>query len=116
MHWRGCQALIQIKQARIGSESAQTVRAIQEAPTVSAAHMIIADALPSIVLPALSAVDLERIRLHLLRVSKSVVEPRLNRQDYLGAVFIFLLVFFCTLPVVIPFMFLWRYGFPTSLR
>jgi len=88
------------------SLAAQTVRAIQEAPTVSAAHMLIADALPSIVLPALSAVDLERIRLHLLRVSDTVVAPRLNRQDYLGAVFIFLLVFFCTLPVVIPFMFL----------
>ena len=57
-------------------------------------------------LPALSAVDLERIRLHLLRVSDTVVAPRLNQQDYLGAVFIFLLVFFCTLPVVIPFMFL----------
>jgi VIT1/CCC1 family predicted Fe2+/Mn2+ transporter len=84
--------------------AAQTVRAIREAPTVSAAHMMIADALPSIVLPALSAVDLERIRLHLLRASDSVMELRLNRQDYLGAVCVFLLVFFCTLPVVIPFM------------
>jgi len=86
--------------------AAQTVRAIQEAPTVGAAHLKIADALPSIVLPALSAVDLERIRLHLLRVAHTVLEPRLSRQDYLGAVFIFLLVFLCTLPVVIPFMFL----------
>jgi hypothetical protein len=84
----------------------RTVRAIREAPTVGAAHAIIADALPGIVLPALSVLDLERIRLHLLQTSDLVIEPRLSRQDYLGAICIFMLVFFCTLPVVVPFMLL----------
>jgi VIT1/CCC1 family predicted Fe2+/Mn2+ transporter len=84
----------------------RTVQAIREAPTVDAAHAIIADALPTIVLPALSVPDLERIRLHLLRTSDAVVEQRLSRQDYLGAICIFMLVFLCTLPVVVPFMIL----------
>ena len=52
----------------------------------------------------LSVLDLERIRLHLLQTSDLVIEPRLSRQDYLGAICIFMLVFFCTLPVVVPFM------------
>jgi VIT1/CCC1 family predicted Fe2+/Mn2+ transporter len=63
------------------------------------------------VLPALSAADFERIRLHLLHVSDDVVEPRLNRQDYLGALCVFALVSFCTLPVVVPFMFMQDAGF-----
>lgn len=87
--------------------ASRIVRAIQEAPTVSAAHVLIADALPSIVLPALSAVDLERIRLHLLRLPDDIMDPQpFGRQDYIGAVCIFTLVFLCTFPVVIPFMFL----------
>ena len=87
--------------------ASRIVRAIQEAPTVSAAHVLIADALPSIVLPALSAVDLERIRLHLLRLPDNITDPQpFGRQDYIGAVCIFTLVFLCTFPVVIPFMFL----------
>ena len=87
--------------------ASRIVRAIQEAPTVSAAHVLIADALPSIVLPALSAVDLERIRLHLLRLPDNMMDPQpFGREDYIGAVCIFTLVFLCTFPVVIPFMFL----------
>src|SRR4029450_7595115 len=91
--------------------AARTVRTIQEAKDNNAAHEIIAQALPSIVLPALSAADFERIRLHLLHVSDDGVEPRLNRQDYLGALCVFALVFFCTLPVVVPFMFMQDAGF-----
>jgi VIT1/CCC1 family predicted Fe2+/Mn2+ transporter len=86
------------------SVNLRTVQAIREAPTVSAAHAIIADALPGVVLPALSVSDLERFRLHLLRISDTAIEPRLNRQDYLGAFYVFMLVFFCTLPVVVPFI------------
>jgi hypothetical protein len=39
-------------------------------------------------------------------VSSHVTDPRLSRQDYLGALAVFLLVFLCTLPVVLPFLFL----------
>jgi len=67
--------------------ASRIVRAIQEAPTVSAAHVLIADALPNIVLPALSAVDLERIRLHLLHLPDNIMDPQpFGRQDYIGAV------------------------------
>jgi VIT1/CCC1 family predicted Fe2+/Mn2+ transporter len=86
--------------------AARTVRTIRGAKDIDAAHEIIAQALPAIVVPALSAADLERIRLHLLHVSDDIVEPRLNRQDYLGALCVFALIFFCTLPVVVPFILL----------
>jgi hypothetical protein len=85
---------------------AQTVRAVQAAESAERGREIIADALPQIVLPALSASDIERIRLHLANVPAQLTEPRLGRTDYLGAVGVFLLVFLCTLPVVLPFVFL----------
>jgi VIT1/CCC1 family predicted Fe2+/Mn2+ transporter len=88
------------------SLASRTVHAIREATTVRAAHAIIAGALPTIVLPALSTPDLERIRLHLLQISDTIIEPRLSRLDYLGALCVFGLVFICTLPVVVPFMLL----------
>jgi VIT1/CCC1 family predicted Fe2+/Mn2+ transporter len=63
---------------------------------------LIADALPEAVLPALSAADLERIRRHVLCMP--LVEPRLARRDYFGALGVFVLVFGCTFPVVLPFL------------
>jgi hypothetical protein len=86
--------------------AARTVRTVRGVKDIDVAHEIIAQALPAIVVPALSAADLERIRLYLLHVSDDIVEPRLNRQDYLGALCVFALIFFCTLPVVVPFIFL----------
>jgi VIT1/CCC1 family predicted Fe2+/Mn2+ transporter len=38
------------------------------------------------------------------RVSEPPERPKLGRNDYLGAVGVFLLVFIATFPVVIPFM------------
>ena len=66
------------------------------------ARALIADALPPAVLPALSVADLERIRLHL--TDTPAPETGLGQRDYLGAACVFLLVFSCTFPVVLPFL------------
>ena len=61
-----------------------------------------AEALPPAMLPVLSTNDLERIRIHLK--SWPHREPRLRRDEYLGAIGVFLLIFLSTLPVVLPFL------------
>jgi hypothetical protein len=80
-------------------------KAIREAKNPADGRRILATALPTAVLPALTEADLEKIRLHL--TGSSLQNPRLSRQDYMGAVGVFLLVFLCTLPVVLPFA-VWR--------
>ena len=84
----------------------RTVRAVQSAESADRGREMIAAALPPLILPALSVEDLERIRLHLVSLPVEHTDPRLGRRDYLGAVAVFLLVFLCTLPVVLPFIFL----------
>jgi hypothetical protein len=46
---------------------------------------LIAEALPPIILPALSAPDIGRIRLHLVNFAAEQMDQRLGRRDYLGA-------------------------------
>ena len=56
------------------------------------------------VLPALTASDLERIRLHLGSLPPESLETRFSREDYLAALGVFLLVFLCLFPVAAPFL------------
>src|SRR5262249_17468604 len=82
------------------------VRAARAAADPSAAHRIIADALPPLVGRTLSAEHLEGIRARLNALPSIPEWPRLTRQDWLGALGVCLLVFFSTLPVVVPFVFI----------
>ncbi|NLS08319.1 VIT family protein [Rhizobium sp. P32RR-XVIII] len=72
----------------------------------TAARTVIADALPPLVLPALSPSDLDRIRLHLLSLPADEVQAGGQTQDLIGASAVFLLVFLLTFPVVAPFLFI----------
>ena len=81
-----------------------TVRAIREAESPAAGRAIVADNLPAAVLPALTASDLERIRLHLGSLPPESRETRFGREDYLAALGVFLLVFLCLFPVAAPFL------------
>jgi hypothetical protein len=85
--------------------SASALRAIQEAQNPAAGRAIVADHLPSVILPALRAEDLERIRLHLSTLPSNALEPRIGREDVLAALGVFLLVFLSLFPVVLPFLF-----------
>ena len=49
--------------------------------------------------------DLESMRQKLGRLPEPEARPRLGRDQWLGALGVFILVFFSTFPVVIPFIF-----------
>ena len=84
--------------------AASTVEAIRAAKIPATGRAIVADHLPPAVLPALTASDLERIRLYLGSIPPESLKPRLVREDYLAAVGVFLLVFLCLFPVAAPFL------------
>lgn len=84
----------------------RTVQAVRTADSATVARTVIADALPALVLPALSPSDLDRIRLHLLSLPADEVQARVQTQDLVGASAVFLLVFLLTFPVVAPFLFI----------
>lgn len=83
-----------------------TLRAIRSAGSPAEGRAIVAGDLPPAVLPALTTRDLERIRLHLASLPADSVQVRLGREDYLGALCVFLLVFLCLFPVAAPFVLL----------
>jgi VIT1/CCC1 family predicted Fe2+/Mn2+ transporter len=69
----------------------------------SEAHRVIAGALPPLVVSVLSAAELEVIRQKLNQLPEPPARPHLGRDDGLGALCVFLIVFVSTLPVVLPF-------------
>jgi hypothetical protein len=80
------------------AQRANTVRKVREAATPDAGRRLVADALPTDAL--------EKIRLHLHGLPEPPTGPRLNAEDWRGALAVFLLVFVSTIPVVLPFVFM----------
>jgi VIT1/CCC1 family predicted Fe2+/Mn2+ transporter len=83
-----------------------TVLAVRKATNPEAAWRVIADALPPVVASVLQPAELERVRQQLSNLPPPPARPRLGGSDWLGAVAVFLWVFLCTFPVVIPFVFM----------
>ena len=83
-----------------------TVRAVRAAPDPDAARRIIEDALPPALASALPAENLELMRKKLRQMPVPTQRPRLTKIDWMGALGVCLLVFLCTFPVVIPFIFM----------
>ncbi len=81
-----------------------TVRAVKSASTPQAAHQMIADTIPPILVPILDRGDFEKMRQGLLGVSHLPASPSLTKEDWTGALAVFLLVFLSTFPIVIPFL------------
>ncbi len=81
-----------------------TIRAVHSADTPDQAHRIVRDALPPVVASLLSTEDCEKLRQGLLRMKGPPKRAALTREDWLGALAVFLLVFCSTFPVVIPFL------------
>ena len=79
-----------------------TISAIKAAASPAAAHEIISGAVPPFLASILSRDDLEKVRLGLLGVRD--LPPTRTRDDWLGALGVFLLVFLSTFPLVIPFL------------
>jgi hypothetical protein len=67
---------------------------------------VLADALPSVVASVLQPAELEAMRLRLQQIPEAPQRAHLQKEDWLGALGVFLLVFLSTIPVVIPFIFM----------
>lgn len=85
--------------------STRTLAEVRTASTAESGRAVVAGAIPPVILPAMSEIDLERIRKHLAAMPELAAAPRLGSADYLAAISVFLLVFVGTLPVVLPFVF-----------
>ena len=85
-----------------------TFRAVREATDPERAQRLIADALPPVVASVLQPAELEAMHERLKQLPEPPVRARLDGDDWLGALGVFLLVFLSTFPVVIPFIFMQR--------
>lgn len=82
------------------------LRAIRHAPDSSAAHRVIADALPPVLASVLSPVEFEVMRQKLNQLPPPPRRSTLTTKDWLGAAAVFMAVFLSTFPVAIPFLFI----------
>jgi len=86
-------------------EAIRALRAVRASADPSLAHGVIAAALPPLVASALSTAEFEAIRQRLEQLPAPPARVRLGKDEWLGALGVFLLVFVSTLPVVLPFAF-----------
>jgi VIT1/CCC1 family predicted Fe2+/Mn2+ transporter len=71
-----------------------------------AAQSLIAGALPPAIASIMQPAEIETIRQRLKELPEPPALAHLDRHDWLGGLGVFLLVFLCTFPVVIPFIFM----------
>ena len=80
------------------------MRRVRSVVAPQEAHAIIADAMPGHLGSVINAEGLEEIRRRLAALPEPPARGRLGRDDYVGALGVFLLVVLATFPVVVPFM------------
>ena len=81
-------------------------RAVRGTADASEAQKMIEDALPSVIASVVRPSEFESIHQRLKQLPEAPIRAHLNREDWLGALGVFLLVFLSTFPVVIPFIFM----------
>jgi hypothetical protein len=81
-----------------------TFRAVREAGDSGRAQRLLADALPPVVASVLEPAELEAMRVRLKQLPEPPPHAGLGREDWRGALGVFLLVFLSTFPVTIPFI------------
>jgi hypothetical protein len=81
------------------------LRAVRRAADPAEAHTVIAEALPPTIAGVLEPAEIESIRGRLLRLPAPPDVVGLQREDFRGALGVFLLVFLSTFPVTLPFLF-----------
>jgi hypothetical protein len=87
-----------------------TFRAVRKTADPEEAHRLIASAFPSVIASVLEPGELESLHQRLKQLPEPPEHARLHKDDWLGAGGVFLLVFLCTFPVVIPFIFMSHAG------
>jgi hypothetical protein len=83
-----------------------TLRAVRKATEPHKAQRLIARALPPVIASILQPAELETMRQRLKDLPEPPGEAQLAKDEWLGALGVFLLVFLTTFPVVIPFIFM----------
>jgi len=83
-----------------------TLRAVRKATDPQKAQRLIAGALPPLVSSILKPEELEAMRQRLKDLPEPPARVRLGKDEWLGALGVFLLVFLSTFPVVVPFIFM----------
>lgn len=84
----------------------RTLRAIQRSKSLAEAQQAIAGALPPLVAGTFESADYELIRQKLSRLPEPPAHAKLHKDDWLGAMAVFLWVVLTTFPVTIPFIFM----------
>ncbi len=87
-----------------------TYQAVRKAIDPQKAQQLIADALPSVVASVLQPAELDAMQERLKQLPEPPARARLGKDDWLGAIGVFLLVFVSTFPVAIPFIFMQNAG------
>jgi hypothetical protein len=83
-----------------------TFRAVRKATNSQQAQELIAGALPPVLASVLKPEELESMHQRLQQLPEPPERARLTKRDASGALGVFLLVFFSTFPVALPFIFL----------
>ncbi|MCE9607035.1 MAG: VIT1/CCC1 transporter family protein [Planctomycetia bacterium] len=86
------------------------LRAVRRAADPETAQRLIAEELPPVVASVLQPTELEAIHQRLKQLPEPPDRRYLLKDDWLGALGVFLLVFLSTFPVVIPFLFMHDVG------
>jgi len=84
--------------------SISALRSVRQASDPAVAHRMIAKAMPPVLASVMSHDGFEEIRTKLNRLPEPPAHPKLTKENWLGAVAVFLAVFLSTFPVVIPFL------------
>src|SRR5687767_4765298 len=79
-------------------------RAVRHATDPHHAHRVIAGALPSVIASVMTPAELETLYQRLKRLPEPSRRAGLHRDDWRGALGVFVLVFVSTFPVAIPFI------------
>ena len=91
-------------------QSLMTFLAVRKATDSQQAQRLIADALPPLVASIMEPAELETIRQRVMKLPEPPARARLNKDEWLGSIGVFLIVFGSTFPVVIPFIFMRNVG------
>ena len=91
-------------------QSLTTYLAVLRATDSQKAQRTIADSLPTAIASILEPAELETMRRRLMQLPEPPERPRLSKDEWLGSLGVFLVVFLSTFPVVLPFIFMRSVG------
>jgi len=91
-------------------QSLKTYLAIRRTGDPLQAQNLIADALPSVVASVMPTAELETLRQRLMQLPEPPARARLTKDEWVGSVGVFLIVFASIFPVAIPFIFMRSLG------